>query len=97
MDINRALSATDPQAAQNYTLFSYKERVFKKDELVDQMVIHFSMDGCLLKIGEKEHDDQEDSVAAKKMEEQEAIKRSMVDEGMPSEMTEEVKLKSLRN
>ena len=35
MDHSRALHATDPQAAQNHTTFSYKERVYKKDELVD--------------------------------------------------------------
>lgn len=62
MEINRALSATDPQAAQNYSMFNYRERVFKKDELVDQMVIHFSMDGCLLKKGEKEFEEQEDAI-----------------------------------
>ena len=54
MDHSRALNATNPQAAQNHTTFSYKERLYKKDELIDQMVVHFSIDGDLIQADSEE-------------------------------------------
>ena len=97
MDHSRALNATNPQAAQNHTTFSYKERLYKKDELIDQMVVHFSIDGDLIQADSEEAQEQEEFLDSKRQEAAAAIKASQVEEGMPSEMTHETLLRSLRN
>ena len=43
--ITKTLYTTNPQAAHNITEYSYKDRQYRKDELVDQLVVHFSFDG----------------------------------------------------
>ena len=44
-DIARMLLPVNPQAPSNLTYYSFKEREWKKDELIDQLCIHFAMDG----------------------------------------------------
>mmetsp|Transcript_87377 Transcript_87377/g.154944 ORF Transcript_87377/g.154944 Transcript_87377/m.154944 type:complete len:674 (-) Transcript_87377:229-2250(-) len=44
----RVLYPTNPRAPHNTTQYSFKEKVFKIDEQVDQVVMHFSMDGTIL-------------------------------------------------
>lgn len=43
--ITKTLQTTNPQAPHNITEYSYKELAYRKDELVDQLVVHFSFDG----------------------------------------------------
>merc|ERR1712146_34090 len=45
----RMLYPNNPRAAHNVTQFSFKERCFKKDDHVDQMVMHLQMDATILK------------------------------------------------
>jgi len=44
----RVLYPMNPRAAQNVTLYSLKEKAFKRDDQIDQCVFHFSMDGQIL-------------------------------------------------
>jgi len=44
----RVLYPVNPRAPHNTTQFSFKDKVFKLDEQVDQVVMHFSMDGQIL-------------------------------------------------
>jgi len=44
----RVLYPINPRAPLNTTQYSFKEKVFKIDEQVDQVVMHFSMDGTIL-------------------------------------------------
>lgn len=46
--IFKTLTTNNPQAPHNLTKFSYKDRLFKTEDLVEQMVIHFSFDGDIL-------------------------------------------------
>jgi restriction endonuclease len=61
------------------------------------MVVHLSIDGNIILNETSEAGEQEDFIDAKKSEADAAIKASSVDEGMPSEMTYETLLRSLRN
>lgn len=47
-DITRMLQPINPQAPSNLSYYTYKDREWKKDELVDQLAIHFSLDGDLI-------------------------------------------------
>jgi dynein intermediate chain 1 len=40
-DIVKTLNTNNPQAPHNLTKFSYKDRMFKTDDMVEQMVFHF--------------------------------------------------------
>lgn len=42
---SRMLNPINPQAPKNHTIYNYKDRRYYTDELVDQLVIHFSHDG----------------------------------------------------
>jgi len=44
-DIARMLLPVNPQAPSNLSYYSFKDREWKKDELIDQLCIHFAMDG----------------------------------------------------
>ena len=72
-EITKALVAANPQAPSNVTFFNYKERQFVKEELVDQLVIHFSMDGDLILKDSDEATDQEDYWSQKKDEQQKML------------------------
>lgn len=58
--ITKALNTNNPCAPHNETQYSHKEKQFKKDELVDQMVIHFSLENDIIQLDSDEHRDQED-------------------------------------
>lgn len=96
-NIERILTPNNPQAPQNFAFFSYKDRTFKKDELVDQIVIHFHMDGSMLYRDSNEARDQEEFIDSKKLEANMLLEASAVDEGMPTELDHATLLKSLRN
>ncbi|CAF3871249.1 unnamed protein product [Rotaria magnacalcarata] len=44
----RILTARNPNAAENIVRFSYKERTFKPIPQVDQLAVHFQLDGNLI-------------------------------------------------
>lgn len=58
--ITKSLNANNPQAPKNITLYSRKDHHFKKDEIVEQLVIHFSFDGDIIIKDSEEARDQED-------------------------------------
>ncbi|XP_035659289.1 dynein intermediate chain 2, ciliary-like [Branchiostoma floridae] len=47
-EFTRILTANNPHAPQNIVRFSFKEKVFKQVASVDQLAIHFSLDGNML-------------------------------------------------
>jgi len=48
VDIERCLSAADPNAPRNRAEFSYKERAFKVTDVIQHTVFHFKFDGWLM-------------------------------------------------
>lgn len=56
----KTLNSNNPQAPHNLTKFSYKDRMFKTDDMVEQMVFHFQFDGdIILKESDEAHDQEE--------------------------------------
>ncbi|XP_039971625.1 dynein, axonemal, intermediate chain 1, paralog 2 [Xiphias gladius] len=47
-EITRILTANSPHAAQNIVRYSFKERSYKPISVVDQMAVHFVLEGSLL-------------------------------------------------
>ncbi|XP_042259194.1 dynein, axonemal, intermediate chain 1, paralog 2 [Thunnus maccoyii] len=47
-EITRILTANNPHAPQNIVRYSFKERSYKPISVVDQMAVHFVMEGSLL-------------------------------------------------
>ena len=47
-EITKVLTANNPNAPKNITRFSYKEKAFKLDAAVEQMAMHFALDGYLI-------------------------------------------------
>lgn len=47
-EITRILTANNPHAPQNIVRYSYKENTYKQTAHVDQLAVHFSLDGNLL-------------------------------------------------
>uniref|UniRef100_A0A671TTQ8 Dynein axonemal intermediate chain 1 n=1 Tax=Sparus aurata TaxID=8175 RepID=A0A671TTQ8_SPAAU len=47
-EITRILTANNPHAPQNIVRYSFKERSFKSTSVVDQMAVHFVLEGSLL-------------------------------------------------
>ncbi|XP_058842220.1 dynein intermediate chain 2, ciliary-like [Acipenser ruthenus] len=47
-EITRILTANNPHAPQNIVRYSFKERAYKPISNVDQLAIHFSLDGNML-------------------------------------------------
>lgn len=66
----RVLYPANPRAPSNLTQFSYKENAFKKDDQVDQCVVHFSMDGQILLKDSAEAQDQNEIIDKKQEERQ---------------------------
>mmetsp|Transcript_33125 Transcript_33125/g.85794 ORF Transcript_33125/g.85794 Transcript_33125/m.85794 type:complete len:676 (+) Transcript_33125:117-2144(+) len=64
----RVLYPQNPRAPHNLTRFSYKERAFKRDDQVDQVVFHVSMDGNILLRDSPDEQDQNE-IQQKKAEE----------------------------
>ena len=44
----KVLTSKNPQAPHNLTKFSWKDRCFKTDDFVDQLVFHYSAEGSIL-------------------------------------------------
>ncbi|XP_033483161.2 dynein, axonemal, intermediate chain 1, paralog 2 [Epinephelus lanceolatus] len=47
-EITRILTANNPHAPQNIVRYSFKERSYKPTSVVDQMAVHFVLEGSLL-------------------------------------------------
>ncbi|XP_034539611.1 dynein, axonemal, intermediate chain 1, paralog 2 [Notolabrus celidotus] len=47
-EVTRVLTANNPHAPQNIVRYSFKERSFKPTSVVDQMSVHFVLEGSLL-------------------------------------------------
>jgi len=47
-EFTRILTANNPHAPQNIVRFSFKERTFKQTSTVEQIAIHFALDGNML-------------------------------------------------
>ncbi|KAM9331073.1 dynein axonemal intermediate chain 1 [Gastrophryne carolinensis] len=47
-EFTRILTANNPHAPQNIVRYSFKERAFKPVSIVDQLAIHFALDGNML-------------------------------------------------
>nr|XP_057915645.1 dynein axonemal intermediate chain 1-like isoform X1 [Doryrhamphus excisus] len=47
-EITRILTAKNPHAPQNIVRYSFKEGAFKLTSVVDQLAVHFVLDGCLI-------------------------------------------------
>ncbi|CAI2360651.1 unnamed protein product [Moneuplotes crassus] len=101
--ITKALNTNNPCAPHNETQYSHKEKIFKKDELVDQMVVHFSLDNDIILIDSDEYRDQEDFRDIKKQRNRELL--DFVNDGIKDEEFSNYRLdddptaqkKSLRN
>merc|ERR1712151_341040 len=68
----RILYPNNPRAPHNITQFSFKDKLFKKDDHVDQCVFHFVMDGTILL---KDSPEAEDQIEIQDKKEQEQIQR----------------------
>ena len=64
--IYKKLSSNIPQAPSNITKFSYKDRFFKIEDSVDQIVWHYQCDGDILVAESEEARDQDDYLENKK-------------------------------
>ena len=58
--IIKTLTSNNPQAAHNTTKFSYKDRNFKTDDIVEHLVFHFQFDGHVVAKDSDEARDQEE-------------------------------------
>ncbi|XP_073412793.1 dynein axonemal intermediate chain 1 isoform X2 [Dendrobates tinctorius] len=47
-EFTRILTANNPHAPQNIVRYSFKERAYKPISIVDQLAVHFSLDGNML-------------------------------------------------
>jgi len=73
--IYKKLSSNNPQAPSNITKFSYKDRFFKVEDSVDQIVWHYQCDGDILVAESEEARDQDDYLENKKSRD-----KSMIDQ-----------------
>jgi hypothetical protein len=64
--VYKKLTSNNPQAPSNITKFSYKDRFFKVDDAVDQIVWHYQCDGDILVAESEEARDQDDYLENKK-------------------------------
>lgn len=58
--IIKTLTSNNPCAPHNLTKFSYKDRLFRTDDMVEQMVFHFQFDGDMILKDSDEARDQEE-------------------------------------
>jgi dynein intermediate chain 1 len=47
-EIGRSLTAGNPAAPANIVRYSYRERVYRPEPIIDQQLQHFTLGGCLL-------------------------------------------------
>ena len=48
LSLHPYVTANNPNAPRNIARFSYKERMYKFEPMVDQLVMHYASDGFLL-------------------------------------------------
>eukprot|EP00744_Colponema_vietnamica_P002264 GILI01003588.1.p1 GENE.GILI01003588.1~~GILI01003588.1.p1 ORF type:complete len:684 (+),score=215.38 GILI01003588.1:90-2141(+) len=75
----RVLTASNPQAPRNIALFSFKEKQYKRDDQVDQMVIHFSMDGWVMHLDTDEAKMQLEALDEKRVAAEKAAKLQAIE------------------
>lgn len=63
----KRLCTKNPQAPDNIVKFNYKERAFKREDQVDQVVWHYSVDGNILAKDSDEAQQQEENMDDKKL------------------------------
>ena len=61
-EVTRMLKANNPHAPQNIVRFSYKDKCYKPIPHIDQLAIHFQVDGTLI---HKESDEAKRQIAKK--------------------------------
>ncbi len=91
------LYPNNPQAPHNVTQFSYRERAYKKDDQVEQMVVHLSMDATILKKDSPEEINQQEILKRKKEEQEKRDAAEAVDVEIEEYEGEEAKKNTLRN
>lgn len=95
----RVLYPMNPRAPANISTYSHKEKVFKRDDQVDQAVYHFVMDGQILLKDGPDAMLQFEKMDAKEMEQLEREKEEAVDEEFdpPEDAAEAPAKNPLRN
>jgi dynein intermediate chain 1, axonemal len=99
--IFKVLNTKNPQAPHNLTEFSWKDRHYKTMEIVDQIVVHYNVEGTILLQDSDEAREQEEFHEKKKATDNallNKINKAIKDAGkkVPHDGEEEQK-KSLRN
>ncbi|XP_075703714.1 dynein axonemal intermediate chain 1 [Rhinoderma darwinii] len=74
-EFTRILTANNPHAPQNIVRYSFKERVYKPINIVDQLAVHFSLDGNML------HKDSDEA-------RRQRARLGVIEETLPSDSTE---------
>lgn len=96
------MSSNNPQAPINVTKFSYKERIFRTEDVVEQIVFHYSCDGDILVLESDEARDQDEYLDNKRSRDKHLLDKmnaAVVKEfgGDENDKDEVLKKKSLRN
>ena len=60
LTVTRSLVVSNPQAEPNKVMYDYLERKNKVNESVDQLVMHFSLEGDFIHTGSNEYKIQEE-------------------------------------
>ncbi|XP_033750676.1 dynein intermediate chain 2, ciliary-like isoform X2 [Pecten maximus] len=81
-EFTRILTANNPHAPQNIVRYSFKERQYKQISSVDQLAIHFALDGNML---HKDSDEARRQMAKLGMPDGEATGLSLVSQAVQSE------------
>ncbi|XP_069601963.1 dynein axonemal intermediate chain 1 [Ranitomeya imitator] len=74
-EFTRILTANNPHAPQNIVRYSFKERAYKPISIVDQLAVHFSLDGNML------HKDSDEA-------RRQRVRMGVIDENGPSDAPE---------
>lgn len=93
----RVLYPQNPRAAHNLTTYNLKEKQFKRDDQVDQVVFHFQMDGQILLKDSAEAQEQFEIEDTKEREQVEKSKEEDIEEDIDApENPDEVPVKNPR-
>jgi len=93
---SKMLLPKDPQAPKNYAFYYYKDRAWKSDELVDQLTIHFSLEGDIIHKEGNEAKIQEEILETRTNLVKEAVRKAEQDD--PSQHIDEGDIKKqMRN
>ncbi|XP_040276070.1 dynein intermediate chain 1, axonemal [Bufo bufo] len=74
-EFTRILTANNPHAPQNIVRYSFKDRAYKPISIVDQLAVHFSLDGNML------HKDSDEA-------RRQRARMGVIDETLPSDSAE---------